>query len=246
MRANLIGMGTDERTRQPARFGLLLITLISTYLFSAFTSGRWIEAVQVVFFVVVALLALRTSPLRSGAVRVAAIAVAAGSVAAFPVALRSGDQAAVGAVNIWTSLLLLLAVAVIMHRVISLTSVTAQSIYGALSAYLLIGLMFAAFYAAIDHFGSDHFFVNNQPADAQTLQYFSFTTLTTLGYGDFTTADDGGRAVAVLEAMIGQVFLATLVARLVSAYGMPTRSNAHAPPTLPGTGDAREADDDEA
>jgi voltage-gated potassium channel Kch len=54
--------------------------------------------------------------------------------------------------------------------------------------------------------------------NAQTLQYFSFTTLTTLGYGDFTAAGSLGRALAVLEALAGQVFLATLVARLVSAY----------------------------
>ena len=63
------------------------------------------------------------------------------------------------------------------------------------------------------------FFANGQPANTQTLQYFSFTTLTTLGYGDFTAAGSLGRAVAVLEALTGQVFLATLVARLVSAYG---------------------------
>jgi hypothetical protein len=82
----------------------------------------------------------------------------------------------------------------------------------------MIGMMFAAFYAAIKYLGGGGFFANGQPANTQTFQYFSFSTLTTLGYGDFTSADNGGRAVAVLEAMTGQIFLATLVARLVSAY----------------------------
>jgi len=83
--------------------------------------------------------------------------------------------------------------------------------------------MFAACYAAIQDLAGSDFFTSNQPANTQTFQYFSFTTLTTLGYGDFTAAQNGGRAIAVMEALTGQVFLATLVARLVSAYRTPTQ-----------------------
>jgi len=54
--------------------------------------------------------------------------------------------------------------------------------------------------------------------NTQTFQYFSFTTLTTLGYGDYTALENSGRAVAVMEALTGQIFLATLVARLVAAF----------------------------
>jgi voltage-gated potassium channel Kch len=112
-------------------------------------------------------------------------------------------------------------------------TVTVQSIYAALSAYLLIGLMFAAFYGAIDNLTSVDFFANGQTADIQTYQYFSFTTLTTLGYGDFTAAENFGRAVAVIEALTGQIFLATLVARLVAAYRGPSPRN----PPSGGNGD---------
>jgi len=102
----------------------------------------------------------------------------------------------------------------------------------------IIGLMFAAFYAAFGHFGGapqHDFFVDKQPANPQTFQYFSFTTLTTLGYGDFTAGGDSGRALAVLEALTGQVFLAILVARLVAAYRAPAAppppaSGRHVPP----------------
>lgn len=73
----------------------------------------------------------------------------------------------------------------------------------------------------MDHLGGGQFFVHGQHASTQTFQYFSFTTLTTLGYGDFTAAGNAGRAVAVLEALTGQVFLATLVARLVAAFRGP-------------------------
>jgi len=82
--------------------------------------------------------------------------------------------------------------------------------------------MFAAFYAAINDLVPGDFFANNQLANPQTFQYFSFTTLTTLGYGDFTAIGSGGRAVAILEALTGQIFLATLVARLVAAYRGPS------------------------
>ena len=116
-----------------------------------------------------------------------------------------------------------MAVIMVVRRVLARPTVTMQSIYGALSAYLIIGLMFASFYAAIDHLGAGDFFADNQPANTQTFQYFSFTTLTTLGYGDFTAAENGGRAIAVMEALTGQVFLATLVARLVTAYRGPDR-----------------------
>jgi hypothetical protein len=109
----------------------------------------------------------------------------------------------------------------IVRRVLARPTVTIQSIYGALSAYLIIGLMYAAFYGAFQHLASGDFFANHQPANTQTLQYFSFVTLTTLGYGDFTAAGNGGRALAVIEALTGQVFLATLVARLVAAFRAP-------------------------
>ena len=135
----------------------------------------------------------------------------------------SDSPVARGSVSVWTGILLLATVVIILDGVLKLDTVTVQSIYAALSAYMLIGLMFAAFFGAIDGLGGGDFFVNGEPANIRTFQYFSFTTLTTLGYGDFTAGGSFGRAVAVLEALTGQVFLATLVARLVSAYRGPAR-----------------------
>jgi hypothetical protein len=153
-------------------------------------------------------------------VRVSAAVALAGTAAAVAAALThtSGGE---GAADIWKGLILLVTAVLIVRRVLARPTITIQSIYGALSAYLIIGLMYAAFYAAIQHLGSGEFFANHQPADTQTLQYFSFTTLTTLGYGDFTAAGNPGRALAVVEALTGQVFLATLVARLVAGFRVP-------------------------
>ena len=191
--------------------------LILTYLLSAFTKGRTIIDLQLLLFLALLLLALRTSRIRGRRAWLAAGVALAGSAAAFGAAL-TGTQVGDGVAAIWKGLVLLLAVVLILSRVLAKPTVTVQSIYGALSAYVIIGMMFAAFFAAIKYLGGGGFFADGQPANTQTFQYFSFSTLTTLGYGDFTSAVNGGRAVAVLEAMTGQIFLATLVARLVSAY----------------------------
>jgi hypothetical protein len=207
------------RAATPGRFGLLLLVLITAYLLSAFAKGHWVEGLQVLLFTVVAILALRNSSISRRIVRV--ILGGAIAVSAVMFALVFTGDTSRGVVHIWTGLVLLFAVVEIVRRVLSFATVTLQSIYGALSAYLVIGLMFASFYAAINVLVSSAFFANSQPANTQTFQYFSFTTLTTLGYGDFTAAGNGGRAVAILEALTGQIFLATLVARLVAAYRGP-------------------------
>lgn len=210
----------DEPPEPPGRFGLLLLLLIVNYLLAAFSIRKLAEPLQVVLFAAVILLALRNSPLRRRQVRIAVAVVLTGSLAAVAAAL-TGTSAGYGWAEIWKALILLCSAVLIVRRVLARRTVTIQSIYGALSAYLMVGLMFAACYAAIQSLGTAPFFVHGESASPQTFQYFSFTTLTTLGYGDFTAAGDGGRAIATLEALVGQVFLATLVARLVAAFRAP-------------------------
>lgn len=210
-------MAEDEPTGSPARYGLLLITLVAAYLVSAVTHTRWGGAIHVAFVVAVALLAVRRTMPWSAHAWLAAVLWLASAVAA-GAAAQSSNQTAQGLAGVWNAVVLLAAVVIIVDRVLQLNQVTVQSIYGAVSAYLLIGLMFAGWFAAIDGLVSGPFFANGQQANPETLQYFSFVTLTTLGYGDYTAGGSLGRAVAVLEALTGQIFLATLVARLVSAY----------------------------
>ena len=209
------------RRESGGRYGLLLLVLIGTYLFSAFSGAHLTTEVQIGLFALVLLLAMRTSPLPGRWPLVIIALTVTGSAGAFAAAL-SGTPAGQGAAELWKALVLLMTAVVVIRRVLAKPTVTIQSLYGAISAYMIVGLMFAACYAAIQLVDSQPFFADNQPTSTQTLQYFSFTTLTTLGYGDFTAARNGGRSIAVLEAMAGQVFLATLVTRLVSAYQRPT------------------------
>jgi uncharacterized membrane protein len=94
--------------------------------------------------------------------------------------------------------------------------VNIETIAGAIDVYVLLGLIFSALYRAIASIGGTPFFVQTNHASANQFLYFSFVTQTTLGYGDLTPATNVGRSIVVLEALIGQVFLVTLVARLVS------------------------------
>ena len=203
----------------PGRYGALLLVLIVGYLLSAFITAHWVESLQVVIFTVAMVLALRSSSVSRRAVRVLLFVAAVGVPVFFALSISTATgNVGTGIANVWTGLVLLAAVVLIVHRVLTFGTVTLQSIFGAFSAYLIVGLMFASFFAAMDHFAGGGFFANEQMGNTQTFQYFSFTTLTTLGYGDYTALENSGRAVAVMEALTGQIFLATLVARLVAAF----------------------------
>jgi ion channel len=201
--------------------------MISAYLMSAVTNGRWTEAMRVVLFTAVALLAIRNSlvPRRIAGLIVAAVLAGSAVMLAVWFIAETGK----GIANIWAGLVLLFAVAAIMRRTLAIRTVTLQNIYGAISAYLIIGVAFASFFAAIGHLNGGHFFAHGQPGSTQTFQYFSFTTLATVGYGDFTAAGSLGRAMADLEALTGQIFLVTLVAFLVARFRTPGKQ----PPDQP-------------
>jgi hypothetical protein len=205
---------------------------------SAFVTGPWIPIAQLALFIGTGLLALRASPLSQRRVRLLSAAVVTVSVVAAVLALTQPSADAVAAASIWTGALLLATVALIVRRILSFGTVTGQSILGAVSAYMIVGLMFAAFYSAIAKLDGGHFFADGRTGNTETFQYFSFTTLTTLGYGDFTAAGNDGRALAVIEALTGQVFLATLVARLVAAFRGPRAPAGEPEPGLAGGGGA--------
>jgi hypothetical protein len=241
--ARLTGLA-NGRTGSPqrgGRYGLLLLVLIGTYLLAAFSGARLATELQVVLFAVILLISLRTSLLPRPWPAIIGAVTVVGSAVTFWASL-SGSRPGTAAEDLWKALLLLMAAVMVVRRVLARPTVTIQSIYGALSAYLITGLMFASIYAALYYLGTSDFFANNQPANTQTFQYFSFTTLTTLGYGDFTAVENGGRAIAVLEAMTGQVFLATLVARLVTAYRTPDRPEPRLLEDVDGPGDDEDRD----
>ena len=93
--------------------------------------------------------------------------------------------------------------------------VTIEAVFGVLCLYLLFGMFFAFVYGTIARL-SGSFFAEHVAANAANCLYFSFTTLTTTGYGDLTAASNLGHTLSVSEALIGQIYLVTVVAVIVS------------------------------
>ena len=90
---------------------------------------------------------------------------------------------------------------------------------GAICIYVLIGMLWALLYTAIGALDSRPFFAQIDKTTTADYLYFSYVTQTTVGYGDLTAAGSIGRALAVLEALIGQLYLVTVVALLVGRLG---------------------------
>ncbi len=123
-----------------------------------------------------------------------------------------------------TILFLSLASAGVLARVLRAGPVTTQRIQGAVAAYLMMGLIWAFAYSLIELREPGSFNLPGAPAEGYSdsggsmrdLAYFSFVTLTTLGYGDVTPKSSSARTLATLEALVGQLYLVILIARLVS------------------------------
>lgn len=115
----------------------------------------------------------------------------------------------------------------ILRHVMTASSITTDTICGAVSAYAILGILWAVIYAIFHHFVPGSFSIPEHMQSAQAMElwtiYFSFTTLTTLGYGDITPQLPAAQIYAFMEAACGQLFLAVLVARLVALQIMERR-----------------------
>ncbi len=210
--------GLGRRLIAPRSYGMVLLLIAVCYGLSVSlaspTAGSLILVVQVatVWFV------LRTSKARpvvrkaANVLLVIAVGIAVG-------ALIFGDARETSTFVLAASTMLyLVAPASIMRDLIGRPKVDAETFLGAISAYLLIGLCFALAYRTLGVLQSAPFFgVGGEGTTAQTL-FFSFTTLTTTGYGNLVPAGNPGQTLAVLEMVIGQIFLASAIAKVITSW----------------------------
>ncbi len=120
---------------------------------------------------------------------------------------------------------------ILLRHIISAKRITADILYGAVSVYILLGIFFASLYFFLDaitpeelfmYTGSDAGYVK---ADPLGIFYFSFVTLTTLGYGDIQPIADVTRIFAIIEAMTGVLYSAALIGRLIGLYVVQSSTN---------------------
>ena len=203
------------------RYGLLLVALVALFLVQGIApGGRWQEVLITALSAATLVLALRAGEVTW---RIARLAAVAGAILVAAVTVLAVDGTAdAGAARIASGLLVAFAppaIAVGVIHGLRARGVTVQAVLGVLSFYLMIGMFCAFAYGAIDSLGGAPVFAEDVTATTANCLYFSFATLTTVGYGDLTTRTDLGHTLAVTEALVGQIYLVTVVALLVSNLG---------------------------
>jgi hypothetical protein len=195
----------------------VLLLMVATYVVASLTLYRGWSAVAIsALGSAGGAVAMASAGARTLFVQLAA-ALAAASVALAVVARLSGENGFLAAAALAETLLLASAVVAVLRAVLSETKVGFRTILGAISVYMMFGLLFTSLYAAIDRLQSGQFF-SRGPPDTGDFIFFSFTTLTTTGYGNLVPEAQPGKMFAGLEMLLGQIFLVTLIAGLVSLW----------------------------
>jgi hypothetical protein len=196
--------------------GVLLLTLAVAIFALVAPEGRGVRVIELLAAGATLLVAVLTSraPLRTR--RAAGIAVGLALLAA-AIASVTGDSrpaltlAAIALVSLGTMGVILAGLV----RLVVDRGVVLQAVLGALAIYVLVGLVFGFAVGAVAVAMDTPYFAQGTDATQSARVYYSFTTMTTTGYGDLTAATRGGRALAVLEMLLGQVYLVTVIAMLV-------------------------------
>jgi hypothetical protein len=214
------GEGNSERRRE--RYGALLGAIIVAFAIQGVARpGKGAQILTASLLGVTLLLAFWAAEMKPRYLRPAAVVV--GALVIFSVVEAVNGHIDHGATRITNALLVLLAPpAIIVGVVRSLRArqrVTLEAVFGVLCVYILLGMLFAFMYGSIDRLGGAPFFAGGQSATVAQCLYFSFTTLTTVGYGDFTARTNLGHTLSVSEALLGQIYLVTVVALIVANLG---------------------------
>jgi hypothetical protein len=209
-------------------FGLVLLLVLATYALGSLTPLHgFTGALTTTVACLAAVVGLAGAGVRLPVFRIA-LGLALISVVLAVLSWVVDDLHLFGASSFIVMLLLLVAVGAILRAVITETEVGFRTILGAISVYTILGLLYTFLYAAIDRVQEGPFFGAGVSVKGADFIFFSFTTLTTTGYGDLVPSGQPGRMFAGLEMLTGQIFLVTLVAGLVSLWrpGMLARRRA--------------------
>ena len=197
---------------------LLVLLLANFFLLEVVDDPRW-GAIGSTLLSAAALIVAISDPHAGQRVTLRHWLLIGACVALAPLVLLVNSASVVGLTYLLPIALLVTAtLPVTLSRVLQHRRITYETVLGALCAYVLIGLLFAFAYLAVNDLRDGAFFAQPGPHSQGEFLYFSFVALTTLGFGDLSPTVGLPQALTVLEALFGNVFLVTLVARLVTLW----------------------------
>lgn len=199
---------------------LVLLLIVGSILIVALADVAPFPVPLPILFGATLLYALRTSVVAPRLQAIAVVLVFGGMLVALGSVVLTGRTGPTNGIDAGGAALLVVVTAVaIARRLVSHPAIEASTVAGALCIYLLVGLFFSFLFRLTTAVGLGPFFASIEVARAADYLYFSFSTLTTLGYGDLVARTDLGRMLAVTEGLFGQMYLVTVVALLVSNFG---------------------------
>lgn len=203
-------------------FGVVLVLILITIIVFASAQGAVGQLVSVGLSGFTLLFVLHTAGAHPRAFRASAIVVVVAVIGAAASVLL-GDTVSSSTAGLVGLLLAILAPIVILRRIVMSPTITVRLVLGALSIYLLLGLAYAYLFPLIAALTREQFFVQTGDPNTSDFLYFSYTTLATIGFGDFTAATSLGRMISVSEGLVGQLYLVSAVALLVGNVGRQLR-----------------------
>ncbi len=205
-----------ERVRD--QFGLVLALVLITYVLTSLLAQHgWSSVILCLATSATSIVALTSSHVLRQRVRLALV-FAALSILLAVLGAATDSHAWLNLATGIQVLLLTVATLAVLMRVVTTPEVNSRTIFGAISVYTVLGILFTFVYATIDRLQSSPFFEGVAHPESGDFLFFSYTTLTTTGFGNLVPADQPGRMISGLEMMIGQIFLVTLVAGLVALW----------------------------
>ena len=205
-----------SRVRASHSYGLVLALIGVSFVFMSVAPNRtWADSVLLLLQSITLVTALWTSGVARTDSTLSLSLVALAGLAALGLLVFGGNGFA-SAVGLLSGVLTVATIGTVALGVVDQGEANVRAVTGAVCVYVLIGLLFVFLYGVLAKLGSGDFFAQGTDGTRSLRLYFSFVTLATLGYGDYTPAGSLGRTLAVIEALTGQLYLVTVIAVLVS------------------------------
>jgi hypothetical protein len=198
-------------------YGLVLLLVVVTYLVSVSVTEERAASIVLTVQLATLWLTLRTSQAHRAVRLVADIVLGLAAVVAVLSFFVHNPGEQLGGIFTVCCLLYLIAPFSIVRHLMLRRQIDTETLLGAVAAYLLIGMFFAFAYKAAGEFGSVPFFGSAGTGTLSQDLFFSFVTMTTVGYGNLVPAANPGQTFAVLEAVTGQLFLVVAVGKIINS-----------------------------